>query len=57
MYILIHEDCSIETTDVLTKDLMDAVDAGVLDILNVSSVDTPNIYQYVKGNWEVLRKV
>lgn len=47
MYILIHEDCSIETTDVLTKELTDAVDAGVLDILNVSSVDTPNIYIYI----------
>jgi len=48
MYLLIHEDGSLQTTVELTNDVFEAADDGCVDIIDITG-EKP--FQYYQGEW------
>lgn len=50
MYLIIHEDGSVQSLDELTQDEFDSHEAGICDLIHVKSEDEVLIYQESNEN-------
>lgn len=55
MYLLIHEDGSMQTASKITDDDKAACDEGILDVVRTVGYGNSMAYeQYYKGEWHVV---